>query len=39
MDKKSEKFNKERKYKNIPNRSHRAEEDNNCTEKYIRGVQ
>ena len=29
----------DRKYKKIPNRNHRAEEYNNWTEKYTRGVQ
>ena len=30
---------KDRKYKKVPNKSHRAKEYNNCSEKYTRGVQ
>ena len=40
MDEHSEKFNKkERKYKEVPDRSHRVEEYNNQTERYTRGFQ
>ena len=40
MDEHSENFKqRDRKYKKVPNRSHRAEEYNKWTEKYTKGVQ